>query len=339
MTVRMWYPASLAQSSRRMTLGNYLDLRESDGPITADVRERTQLDLNGIWSDLCTCRIPRANADARLEALLGTIVAAVQDAPPIAGMHPVVVYSVGHDMHSLESVVLWEYLASHGYVVAVTPSLGHQSVAMEPVGPTSAEVKTRDLEFVTAWLRGVTFADTTRIAAVGFSLGGWSALMHGMRSADIGAVIALDGSFNLPNRMAAVRAMPFFRPSTFALPLLNIRQDEPEIDVSVIESFANADRYDTAIGDLDPPNASHHSFTSIYTFSEEFFPPDGDRDERSSLRYNRDIFELVAQRVRLFLDAYLKADARAREELQQPPQGHGVPEGMIRHRYLRPSSR
>jgi dienelactone hydrolase len=242
-------------------------------------------------------------------------------------------------MHSLENIVLWENLASHGYVVAVTPSLGHQSVAMEPVGPTSAEVKTRDLEFMTTWLRSVPFADTARIAAAGFSLGGWSALMYGMRSADIDAVVALDGSFNLPNRVAAVRAMPFFRPSIFALPILNLRQDEPEIDVSVIESFTNGERYDTAIGDLEPPNASHHSFTSIYTFSDEFFPPRGNSDERTSLKYNRDIFELVAQRVRLFLDAYLRGDSRARAELQRPPQGDGVPERMIRHRYLEPSSR
>jgi len=338
MTVRVWYPATSARGVR-MTLRSYLDLLDKDGPITADVRERLELDLNGIWSDLCTCRVPRAAADARLDALFGTTAAAVRDATPATGRHPVIVYSLGHDMHSLENVVLWEYLASHGYVVAVTPSVGHQSVAMEPVGPTSAEVKTRDLEFVTHWLRTVPFADMNRVAAVGFSLGGWSALMLGMRSGDINAVVALDGSFNLPNRVASVRTMPFFRPSAFMLPMLNLRQDEPEIDVGVIESFANAERFDTAIGDMDPPNASHHSFTSIYTFSTEFFPPDGNGNELMGLKYNRDVFELVATRVRLFLDAYLKGTAEARAALQQPPRVAGVPDALIRHRYLAPASR
>jgi hypothetical protein len=133
--------------------------------------------------------------------------------------------------------------------------------------------------------------------------------------------------------------MPFFRPSAFTLPLLNLRQDEPEIDVSVIESFANAERFDTAIGDLDPPNASHHAFTSIYAFSTEFFPSDGNRDELRGLRYNRDVFELVASRVRLFLDAYLKRSAEARAELQQPPRIEGVPDTLIRDRYIAPASR
>ena len=164
-------------------------------------------------------------------------------------------------------------------------------------------------------------------------------MMTGMRSSDIDAVAALDGSFNLPNRLAAVRAMPFFRPSMFSIPLLNLRQDEPEIDVSVIESFANSERFDTAIGDMDPPNASHHSFTSIYTFSAEFFPPDGKQDELTGLRSNRDVVELVAPRVQLFLDAYLKGAAEARAALQQPPRVDGVPDALIRHRYLAPASR
>jgi hypothetical protein len=118
MTARIWYPA--AQSTARMAMRRYLDLRDNDRPITEEARERR-----------------------------------------------------------------------HGYVVAVTPSLGSQTVAMEPVGPTSAEVKTRDLEFVTQWLRAVPFTDMNRVAAVGFSLGGWSALMLGMRSGDIDAVVAV----------------------------------------------------------------------------------------------------------------------------------------------------
>jgi len=338
MTVRIWYPAAAAQTATRLTMRRYLDLRDEDGPIAEDARERLQLDLNGLWTDLCTCRLPRTAADARFDSFLDTNGAAVHNAAPAPGKHPVVVYSLGHDMHSLENVVLWEYLASHGYVVAVTPSIGHQAVAMEPVGPTSAEVKTRDLEFVTQWLRAVPFADMNRVAAVGFSLGGWSALMLGMRSGDIDAVVALDGSFNLPNRVAAVRAMPFFRPSTFMLPLLNLRQDEPEIDISIIESLANAERFDTAIGDMDPPNAAHHSFTSIYAFSVEFFPPEGNQNALIGLKCNRDVFELVASRVRLFLEAYLM-DAETRAALQQPPRVDGVPDAMIRHRYLAPVSR
>jgi hypothetical protein len=54
--------------------------------------------------------------------------------------------------------------------------------------------------------------------------------------------------------------------------------------------------------------------------------------------YNRDVFELVAVRVRTFLDAYLMRDETARTGLQQPPVASGVPDSMIGHRYL-PASR
>jgi dienelactone hydrolase len=333
MSVRVWYPAA-PNAAGRMALGEYLDLRVVDGPVTPTVRERIELDLDGMWSDLCTCRTPRDAADRRLQALRDTPTASLRDAAPASGRHPVVVYSLGHDMHALENVVLWEFLASHGYLVAVTPSVGHRAVPMEPVGATSAEVKTRDLEFVMQWLGGIPFADLDRVAAGGFSLGGWSALMLAFRNGDIDAIVALDGSFNLPNRVAAVQAMPFFRPSIFALPLLNLRQDEPESDLSILESLTNSERYDTKIGDLDPPNASHHSFTSIYTFSVEFYPSSGDRDELAGLSYNRAVFQLVAERVRVFLDAFLKRDAGARAALQQPPREPGVPDGMVGHRYL-----
>jgi hypothetical protein len=158
--------------------------------------------------------------------------------------------------------------------------------------------------------------------------------MLGMRTDDVDVVIGLDASFNLPNRVAAVRGMPFFMPMRFTKPVLNLRQDEPNVDTTVIESLVNAERFDTQIGDLDPPNASHHSFTSIYTFSAEFFPADGNREDRVNLVYNRDVFELVASRVRTFLDAFLRGDPGARAELQQPPKGAGVPDAMIGHRHL-----
>ena len=78
MTLRIWYPAAAVQSAARMTLRSYLDLDDEDGPITAAVRERRELDLNGIWADLCTCRLARTAADARFGALLSTTGAAVR---------------------------------------------------------------------------------------------------------------------------------------------------------------------------------------------------------------------------------------------------------------------
>ena len=160
-TVHVWYPASTS-SAGSMVLQDYLALNETDGPITPAVRQRRELDLDGLWSDLCICRAPRTGADARLTTPPGTPVAAVGSATPAEGRHPVVVYSLGDDMHSLENVVLWEYLASHGYMVAVTPSMGHKEVPMEPIGLTAVEIRARDMEFALGWLRDVPFADMDR---------------------------------------------------------------------------------------------------------------------------------------------------------------------------------
>lgn len=94
------------------------------------------------------------------------------NAIPAAGAFPVVLYSLGTDTRSLENVVLWEYLASHGYVVVATPSVGHGPVEMETIGPTAVEVRARDLEFALRFIRDLPYADQRRVATVGSSLGG-----------------------------------------------------------------------------------------------------------------------------------------------------------------------
>ena len=148
------------------------------------------------------------------------------------------------------------------------------------------------------------------------------------------ALLALDASFNLPRRTAAVRSTAFYDPANLRVPVLNLRQDEPEMDLSILDALVHADRYDTMIGDMERSNASHHSFTSVYAFGVEGFSSAGDAEQLATLTYNRDVFELVATRVRMFLDAYLKGDELARAGLQQAPRWDGVPQAMVGQRHL-----
>jgi dienelactone hydrolase len=101
----------------------------------------------------------------------------------------------GGAFHSVdENVVLWEYLASHGYVVAGFPSVGIGSANLLANAP-GLETTARDVEAVIAYLHRVPFADRTRLGAVGFSIGGAAALVVAARSAWIDAVAGLDPSF------------------------------------------------------------------------------------------------------------------------------------------------
>ena len=60
----------------------------------------------------------------------GAATLAVRDAAPVDGRYPVVIYAPSFASLAYENLDLCEYLASHGYIVIASRSLGARSVAM-----------------------------------------------------------------------------------------------------------------------------------------------------------------------------------------------------------------
>jgi dienelactone hydrolase len=171
---------------------------------------------------------PEAQASYRpMPAAPPVAQAAVRDAAPAAGRHPVVVFSHGFAGHRCQSTFLCTHLASHGYVVVAPDHVGNTTVdvMMEAVklfqsegGPPDPEAMLGRVNEI-AGLRpddaihaldrvlageipGVAEADPERVAAAGHSFGGWTTLAVAGRDPRVRAAVPLapaGGSTDLPD--------------------------------------------------------------------------------------------------------------------------------------------
>jgi predicted dienelactone hydrolase len=107
---------------------------------------------------------------------------AVRDAPPIAGRYPLVIVSHGYSNVPVALSWLTENLASKGYVVAAIrhddPLIGDRSTFAGPLlrRPLDIAFVARELS---ATLAADGSVDPTRVALVGYSMGGYGVLTAG----------------------------------------------------------------------------------------------------------------------------------------------------------------
>jgi pimeloyl-ACP methyl ester carboxylesterase len=171
----IWYPAEPGGTSV-MTVGDYLNL----------------------WATETSFGLPKmpASANEWLAAMSPTLTMplwAIRDAQPAAGCFPVVIYAPGCSNPSWDNADLCEYLASHGYLVVASPSLGTNSreMTMDLAGINS---QARDISFLIGYAGTLPNAASSSVAVVGFSWGGISNLVAAARDNRVGALVALDGS-------------------------------------------------------------------------------------------------------------------------------------------------
>ena len=119
--------------------------------------------------------------------LLAMPLVAARDDVPAAGQFPLLIGT----LRSFSTTVTNEYLASHGYVVAMT--IGPRE--MDPPLPGAGlDIGVRDMEAAIPVLRALPYVDQAALGAVGFSGNGFSQILLAMRHPDIDAVCDLESA-------------------------------------------------------------------------------------------------------------------------------------------------
>ena len=83
-----------------------------------------------------------------------------------------------------------EYLAGRGFVVATSPLVGTNSPIVN-VDVQGLETEVRDLEFVIAQARGLSFVSPDKLGVFGFDQGGFVGAILAMRNADVDAFVSV----------------------------------------------------------------------------------------------------------------------------------------------------
>lgn len=310
----VWYPAQRNRDVP-MTVGNYVELETTE---TNFAHPQRSIDFDDWRSAL---------GETQMHSLR-----AVRDAPAVSGRYPVVVYAPGLSGVAWENADWCEYLASFGYIVIASPSLGPNTRTM-PATINGANAQAQDVSFLISFARTLQNADTTEIAVAGFSFGGLSSLIAAARDERIRALISLDGSQRYYPGL--VEQAGDVHPAEMTLPLLSFVQRDYSLEIQ--DRYFRGERIGPSVlndwthGDLINVHmlgVAHVMLTSMYQRNEfawwDYFhrtPPIQDDYDRNDAAVG---YDWVARYSVEFLNAYLKHNAASAAFLRKTPIQNGA---------------
>lgn len=316
----IWYPARTS-SARPMTVGDYVKLT------------RTETDFG--WRK--GHPVPpqyKVWASQLGDTKMAESMWARRDAKPVKGRFPLVVYAPSFSSHAWENADLCEYLASHGYVVIASPSVGAHTRDM--TGDIQGiESQARDISFLIGYAHGLPDTDMSEVAVMAWSWGGISNLFAATNDSRIDALVDLDGSMRYFPGL--VKDAGYVHPEQMTTPLLFFTEGPISLEKAastlsapdntgpnILNEWTHGDLF--TIHMLGMPHAGFDSMfqrrESAKNFSYAQKADYGRADVEAS-------YNLVARYTLKFLDAYLKRDASAMTWLERAPAENGVPPHLM----------
>ncbi|MFZ0520389.1 MAG: hypothetical protein WAL95_05170 [Candidatus Acidiferrales bacterium] len=307
-----------------MTVGDYVQLADTEIHFNAP-KEHDEHGENGAKGNRWR---------ALLKASFDIPLWAVRDAEPAKGRYPILVYAPSDSSVAWENADLCEYLASHGYVVLASPSMGESTRDMtDDLDGINAQA--RDVSFLVNYAKSLPDADSSEVAVVSWSWGGISSLFAAARDSRINALVELDGSMRYYPGL--VKTAGDIHPERMTIPLLFFTRNMSLEDLEN-DGVPPADKVGPNVlnawihGDLLTVNMlgmAHPEFSSMFQrresaqrFAENQVADYGREDANTSYAW-------VARYTLGFLDAYLKHDASARAFLEKTPAENGVPKHFM----------
>jgi Dienelactone hydrolase and related enzymes len=308
----VWYPAR--RGGKPMRFADYIDPARTPG-FEAEERLIRDADVgDGIGPGFR--RIVRSQA--LYDALLATPMAAARDAPVAPGRHPMVIYALGQGDYTQEDIPFCEYLASRGFIVVSVPQLGTspRRTILFIHDPPSYDAQVSDLAFALATIvRDFPSADSSRVGAVGMSMGGVYATLLALRNSAVRVVVGRD-----PSLVAKVSPYqyryweaPEFDAARFRGHMLVTYRRENEPRERIVDSLRFADRELIRL-----PFLAHTDFTGYPEYSRHW-PTDAIDSSALARRTPVQALETYAATTRYvgcYLDALL---ARGRGDARQCP--------------------
>ena len=317
----IWYPA-VPSGIKSMTVGDYVALADTEISFTAADQEHNK------WR-------------RRFKSSFDIPLWAVRDAQPVEGHYPVIIYAPSDSSMAWENADLCEYLASHGYVVLASPSMGASTRDMTD-DVAGIDTQALDISFLVSYAARLPDTDSSKVALVSFSWGGISSLFAAARDPRIQVLAEMDGSMRYyPGLVADAGDI---RPEQLNMPLLFFTSNEMSYIEDLDKNYhgPSNDRMGRSVlnawthGDVITVNMvgmSHPEFCSMFermknaaTFAEDQVADYGREDANTS-------YSWVALYTLQFLNAYVKQDAQAKALLGRTPAENGVPRHIMEIRF------
>lgn len=327
--IYIWYPAEKT-ASLPLELGDYVKMAADDFEPNRDDRIESYEEM--------PLPVPLAKGldRERLDMLLESETVAVIDAAPVDGSFPLLVFGQGLYYESpLNHVVLCEFLAANGYVVATCPLKG-AFTRLVNLSATDLEAQIRDMEFVLSRTRSLPYVDSDRVGVIGYDLGGMSGLVLAMRNPEVDAFLSIDAGILYGHFSELPLSHPHYNEDRFLIPWMHLTQARFVQPVgSNRPSLMSRKRYsDTYLVLVDTDN--HGAFTSYAAFGIEKPVPGywGAVSNDSTM-----ISTALCSQSLIFFNAYLNGGDDAMDLMQKDPEDPGLSKAFIEIRRKKGESR
>jgi tetratricopeptide (TPR) repeat protein len=326
--VSIWYPSKRAISDLEpLTVLDYMEILKEEEEWEYLPNEQI---LNWFYYPNTTSN--RNHLDEKSTAFKGL--------ETINEKFPVVVYAPSYQASSIENFALFEYLASHGYVVISSPSHGSENRWLAGGTAKDVETQARDIEFLISEVAKFPYAAFNNIATMGFSFGGLSNVLSQIRNDNIKAILSLDGSIKY--QYTTLKSSPFFDIKKVDVPFIHMSQKD------IPEQVLNEDKIDAG---LNYKFEFYHSLVNSLAYQLKFnnlthsyFSTLGVLFQTRDIRQdnsNSEIMEsykLVSLYTLNFLNAFLKNNANAIKFLNREPSDNGIEKTLITWQYKQPTN-
>jgi dienelactone hydrolase len=315
----IWYPAKNT-GGKHLEYGDYVR-----SAATETAFERSEADVQHDVAAALEENYPNLSVDQGRTELKQTMLAA-RDAVASPGKFPVVIYAPGSSASAHDNADLCEYLASQGYIVLASASIGASTRGMT-IDLEGAEAQAGDITFLAGYAATLAQADSSKIAVIGYSFGGLANVLAAAHDDRIGALVALDGSVRY--YPAIVQAATYATPERLALPMLYLGGKPSNAETM------NRNKQIPTYSLLNQMKYSDVYNVTMYTMEHAAFQSESLRlgPEQRFGEYTRDEAALaygwMERYVVAFLDAYLKSDAQALKFMNGAPKANGVPPHLL----------
>lgn len=314
----IWYPAQAIGNN--ITWGGYVRLGASE-----EFFGRSAGEIDAATAEFVKSQYASEAGSARARDEAAQMMLARPDARALAGKYPVVIYAPSLSASAAENADLCEQLASHGYVVLASASLGPRSRAM-PTDLDGIAAQAADIAYLVAYAHTLAQADTGKLALAGYSWGGISNVFAAAADSRIKALVSLDGSVRYYPELVSTNKQ--VAPVRLAIPMLYLAARPRSLE-EIAErgkpstSFLNEMKYGAMLKVTLTP-MEHFAFSSSYLrYASDKRYGDYTRTEVNQAH------KWAVTYVQRFLDAYLKDDAAAKVFLANAPAKNGVPAHVL----------
>ena len=293
----MWLPAS-AVSGSPLRFGDWLDI-DPDNP---DFQYYDNiLDANA----LAVFERQFFGADAKIfiEKLKAEPTFSFPEGVVASKNVPLVLVSLGRNNFQMESTVLWEYLASHGYAVAVVPQMGLTSLDNRiEFSIEDMSLQSEDLRFVLNEIKSRQISVADPVAIIGHSSGAVAAALLANDAAPrIKSLVSLDGSITTEDGRILFEQLGWSG-ERIAANLLNIyRSDKRSFD-----TFFNEFTRDKGGFDVGVKNTIHFDYQQWPLYNQRLFVSEPRSEEVRSPDRAANIVRGYIELIEIFLSCELE---------------------------------